>query len=147
MTLAASPVQRVDRIDPSTKRRTGNAWPSAIAPPHRLHGLHAAKGEESTHLPPFVFLWRRAAPVARRQGFSAEIATWNTSFHRHLELVMFIIPSRVYRSDAGFLAFCDCYKCHAHNMKSPPCADKNTAIRQCEELIRQHHAERHPAAA
>jgi hypothetical protein len=52
----------------------------------------------------------------------------------------------VYRSDDGFLAFCDCHKCHAHNMKSTPCADKKAAIRECEDLIRQHHTERHPTA-
>ena len=52
----------------------------------------------------------------------------------------------VYRSNAGFLAFCDCHTCTTHNMKSAPTPDKNAAISECEELIRQHHAEHHPAA-
>jgi hypothetical protein len=53
----------------------------------------------------------------------------------------------VYRSAAGYMAFCDCHTCHAHNMQSSAVADKNEAIRQCEELIRQHHSDRHPSAA
>ena len=53
----------------------------------------------------------------------------------------------VYHSNAGYMAFCDCHTCHAHDMQSSAVADKNTAIRQCEESIRQHHTDRHPAAA
>jgi hypothetical protein len=51
----------------------------------------------------------------------------------------------VYRSDTGYMAFCDCHKCTTHNMKSAPTLDKNAAIYECEELIRKHHAEHHPA--
>jgi hypothetical protein len=53
----------------------------------------------------------------------------------------------VYKNDAGYLAFCDCHKCTTHDMKSAHTADKAAAVKECEELIRQHHADHHSAAA
>jgi len=53
----------------------------------------------------------------------------------------------VYRSDAGFMAFCDCHKWPNENMKTASMADKESAVKECEELIRQHHTQRHPIAA
>jgi hypothetical protein len=53
----------------------------------------------------------------------------------------------LYRSDSGYMAFCDCHKCASQNMKSAHTPDKDAAVKECEELIRQHHAEQHPTAA
>jgi len=56
-----------------------------------------------------------------------------------------IYPIGVYRSDFGYMAFCDCHRCHSYNMQAKAAADQNAAIQECETLIRQHHAEWHPA--
>jgi hypothetical protein len=52
----------------------------------------------------------------------------------------------VYRSEEGYTAFCDCHKCDNHNMRSTPKSDRDCAITDCEEQIRQHHADVHTAA-
>lgn len=52
----------------------------------------------------------------------------------------------VYQSADGFIAFCDCQECPEHNMKSEPVPDKDAAIEQCKELIRQHHSHFHCSA-
>jgi hypothetical protein len=67
-----------------------------------------------------------------------------TSRAVHLDQIPYSIS--VYHSHEGFTAFCDCHKCESHNMKSPPKADRDGAISDCEAQIRQHHAEVHTEA-
>jgi hypothetical protein len=52
----------------------------------------------------------------------------------------------VYRSHEGYTAFCDCHKCESHNMRSSPKPDRDGAISDCEQQIRQHHDEVHTEA-
>jgi hypothetical protein len=49
----------------------------------------------------------------------------------------------VYRTDQGYVAFCDCHACQNHNMRSKPSPGPEAAIKECEELISGHHGECH----
>ena len=49
----------------------------------------------------------------------------------------------VYKTDAGFMAFCDCQSCGSHNLQTQPGKDRESAIKGCEELIRHHHKDHH----
>jgi len=49
----------------------------------------------------------------------------------------------VYRGAEGFLAFCDCHTCPYFSVRTLDTCDQDAAIKECEELVRQHHDECH----
>ena len=49
----------------------------------------------------------------------------------------------VYQSSDGYVAFCDCHRCSAHNMRSKPHPTPEAAAAECEDLITNHHGECH----
>jgi hypothetical protein len=70
--------------------------------------------------------------------------TFVTSRAFHMDDVPYSIS--VYHGHEGFTAFCDCHKCENHNMRSSAKSDRDSAITECENHIRQHHADVHTAA-
>jgi len=83
-------------------------------------------------------------PIRRPQSYIMADVTFVTSRAFHLEEIPYSIS--VYRSSEGFTAFCDCHKCADHSMRSAPKADRDSAITECENQIRQHHADFHNIA-
>ena len=49
----------------------------------------------------------------------------------------------IYQSSDGYIAFCDCHRCTAHNMRSKPHPTSEAAAAECEDLITNHHGECH----
>ena len=52
----------------------------------------------------------------------------------------------IYRTHAGFIAYCECRLCPRHRVKSGTFPHKHLAKKECRELVRRHHAEHHALA-